>query len=223
MTSGAEGRNQRTGRGHGLDTAVVADTIRARIVGAQLAPGETLLQATLCSNLKVSRHVLRGALLSLHHAGLIEQKSERRTRVRVVEDSEVRDILEVMAVLEQVCAGRAAQRIAADGARRLRTRGKALVEAAGAQPASFVAAECALGLELARIACHQVAMDLLQVLHARIGASAAALPEGIEAQTVLASAWMNVIEAVCRGDEPGAVEAMERVQGARSPGRMGDR
>ena len=91
----------------------VVTRIRDLIIEGTLAPGARIHEGQLCQELGVSRTPLREALKFLASEGLIELVAARGAVVRKFTFKDVRDMLDVLAVLESF-AGRLACRVASD-------------------------------------------------------------------------------------------------------------
>jgi DNA-binding GntR family transcriptional regulator len=91
-----------------------ATALRNRIVSGDLTPGTPLREASLATELDVSRNTLREALRRLAAEGLIEQQLYKGAVVRTLSIDEVRDIytvrraLQLRAIEESAIAPRAA-------------------------------------------------------------------------------------------------------------------
>ena len=85
-------------------------TIRQRILGGDLAPGQVLQQRELATALGISTTPLREALRRLATEGLVELDSHRDARIAALRAEQARDLLEVRLALDPVAASLAAQR-----------------------------------------------------------------------------------------------------------------
>lgn len=88
---------------------VVAEELRAMIVRGELAAGERLLEDRLADELGVSRNPVREAIRSLEATGLVEVIPRRGAYVCRPDLDDVRNLLEVRAVLESFAAAKAAE------------------------------------------------------------------------------------------------------------------
>ncbi|WP_412517431.1 GntR family transcriptional regulator [Actinomadura madurae] len=90
-------------------TTTVFEAIRDNIVNARLAPGSRVSEASLASQLQVSKTPVREALLRLRHIGLVEPVGRG---LRVVRPSvrSIRDAYEYRAGIEATAARYAANR-----------------------------------------------------------------------------------------------------------------
>jgi len=89
---------------------VVTDALRKAILSKRLKPGERLIEEQLAADLGVSRNPVREALRVLESEGLVEISPRRGASVTSVSEEEAREIVEVRAALEGLCARLAARR-----------------------------------------------------------------------------------------------------------------
>lgn len=89
----------------------VADRIREMIRRGMLVKGQKISEKFLCDTMGVSRTPIRESLRILHSEGLVELIPHRGAFVRQPPMKEVRDMFEVMSVLEGTCARLAVQRM----------------------------------------------------------------------------------------------------------------
>jgi DNA-binding GntR family transcriptional regulator len=95
-------------------------TLRNKILSGDLAPGETLNQASLAPAIGVSTTPLREALRRLKSEGLVELDAHRDARVTALTAEEARDLLEVRRSLDPLAAALAAERRSKDDIRAIR-------------------------------------------------------------------------------------------------------
>jgi DNA-binding GntR family transcriptional regulator len=84
--------------------------VRGLILSGELAPGAVLPQATLAQTIGMSTTPLREALRRLKQDGLVELDAHRDARVRPLDATEARDLLELRRSLDPLAASLAAQR-----------------------------------------------------------------------------------------------------------------
>jgi DNA-binding GntR family transcriptional regulator len=84
--------------------------LRLAIINGQLLPGQRLVESELTGMFHVTRAAVRSALIFLEGEGLIEREFNRGARVRVITLSEAIEIIETRAVLDGLCAAKAAER-----------------------------------------------------------------------------------------------------------------
>src|SRR5262252_61898 len=82
----------------------VASRVRDMIIEGALAPGARIYEEQLAKTLGVSRTPMREALKTLASEGLIELAAARGALVKRFSPKDVRDMLDVLAVLESFAA-----------------------------------------------------------------------------------------------------------------------
>jgi DNA-binding GntR family transcriptional regulator len=97
----------------------VAALLRDAIVAGHLTPNQRLVEQDLARQYATNRAVVRGALTQLEEQRLLLREPNRGVRVRSFTAEEAAEILETRALLEGLIARRAAERIDADGERRI--------------------------------------------------------------------------------------------------------
>jgi DNA-binding GntR family transcriptional regulator len=85
--------------------------IADQIVGGELVPGTSLDETTLAERYGVSRTPVREALRELAAAGLVVHRPHRGAVVAAVTEERLLEMFQVMADLESLCAGYAAEHI----------------------------------------------------------------------------------------------------------------
>ncbi|GAA1877648.1 GntR family transcriptional regulator [Asanoa iriomotensis] len=105
------------------DTASVVHAIREAIVAGEFNPGQRLIESELSQRFSASRGTVRQALALLGNEGLAVSEANRGARVRPVSKAEAIEITEVRAVLEGLCARRAAANASAAERKELRELG----------------------------------------------------------------------------------------------------
>lgn len=94
----------------GRDPARVYDALRRMILDAELPPGTYVLHEELASRLGVSRTPIREALIRLEQEGLVEIKPRHGMRVVPVSIDDMREIYDLLTVLESLAAELVARR-----------------------------------------------------------------------------------------------------------------
>jgi DNA-binding GntR family transcriptional regulator len=84
--------------------------VRGLILSGDLAPGAVLPQAALAQTIGISTTPLREALRRLKQEGLVELDAHRDARVRPLDATEARDLLEMRRSLDPLAAALAAER-----------------------------------------------------------------------------------------------------------------
>lgn len=81
-------------------TEFVTDTIRYNILAGRIVSGEKIKESIISDELKVSRAVIREALIRLECEGLIEKQANRSANIISFDHKELRDLFELRRVLE---------------------------------------------------------------------------------------------------------------------------
>jgi DNA-binding GntR family transcriptional regulator len=84
--------------------------VRRLILSGELEPGAVLPQVSLAQTIGISTTPLREALRRLKQEGLVELDAHRDARVRPLDATEARDLLELRRTLDPLAASLAAQR-----------------------------------------------------------------------------------------------------------------
>ena len=84
--------------------------VRGLILSGELAPGAVLPQAALAQTIGISTTPLREALRRLSQEGLVELDAHKDARVRPLDATEARDLLELRRSLDPLAASLAAER-----------------------------------------------------------------------------------------------------------------
>ncbi len=114
---------------HLPETISVLDKLRMAIYRGELTPGQRLVETELASRYGTSRGAVREALVLLSNEGLVARERNRGAWVRPVSLAEAIEITEVRAVLEGLCAAKAAAAATRQDHQELRATGKAMTEA----------------------------------------------------------------------------------------------
>ncbi len=98
----------------------VFEQIRAHVLDGRFFPGQWLKQAELEELYQASRSEVRAALSSLTERGMVEYVKNRGFRVFNRTDDEIREITEMITVLETAAAAQAVERATAKDLQELR-------------------------------------------------------------------------------------------------------
>jgi DNA-binding GntR family transcriptional regulator len=98
------------GAGHLPLRQVVTNALRQAILGRRLKPGEHLVEERLAAELGVSRNPVREALRVLETEGLVDFSPRQGAFVTEFSGEQAREIVEVRAALEGLCARLATRR-----------------------------------------------------------------------------------------------------------------
>jgi DNA-binding GntR family transcriptional regulator len=85
----------------------LADALRERILGGELAPGRRLIERDLVEQYEVGRGTVRAALRQLESDGLVTVETHRGAFVRELDRDALRDLFELRTALEMESAYRA--------------------------------------------------------------------------------------------------------------------
>lgn len=108
----------------------LVDRLRLAIVHGELTPGQRLVEADLAERFASSRGAVREAIVLLENEGLITRQRNRGASVRPVSLEEAIEITEVRAVVEGLCAAKAAAGGTAADRKKLKSIGTAMRKAA---------------------------------------------------------------------------------------------
>ncbi|HEY1574852.1 MAG TPA: GntR family transcriptional regulator [Pseudonocardiaceae bacterium] len=118
-----------SGETEALAEVSLLDRLRLAIVHGELTPGQRLVEADLAMRFNGSRGAVREALVLLENEGLIARQRNRGASVRPVSLDEAIEITEVRAVLEGLCAAKAATGGTAADRRKLKSIATAMQKA----------------------------------------------------------------------------------------------
>lgn len=90
------------------ETVSLLDKLRMAIYHGELGPNQRLLESELAAKYDTSRGAVREVLVQLENEGLILRPRNRSASVRPVTPAEAVEITEVRAVIEGLCAAKAA-------------------------------------------------------------------------------------------------------------------
>ena len=111
----------------------VVERVRDAILTGELSPGQRLVEAELTERFATSRGTVRQALLHLEGLGLVTRERNRGARVRAITLEEAVEVTEARAVLEGLCAAKAAAGATDDEREELTELGRALERAVAAE------------------------------------------------------------------------------------------
>jgi DNA-binding GntR family transcriptional regulator len=185
--------------------------MRNAILEGALSPGQRLVEAELTARFDAKRGAVRQALIQLEGEGLVERERNRGARVRPISLPEAIEITEARAVLEGLCAAKAAENITEEGRESLREMGRrmqAAVDQGDIVSYSSMAQE--IHARIRELADQATVSDLLERLRyqiVRYHFSIALLPG--RPKTGLQE-HLDVIEAITRGSPEEAEDVMRR-------------
>lgn len=195
--------------GSRIAVEAVASGVRDGIVRGRYAPGQRLLESDLAAEHHASRGAVRSALVQLENEGVVLREPNRGARVRAISLEEAVEITEARAVVEGLCAAKAASRATDDDRERLRLLG---VELRDAVERSDVTTYSRVNQQVHHavrdIAGHGIAgalLDRLRTQSVRYHYTVALLPGR---PSVGLTEHLAVIDTVCAGDPDVAESTM---------------
>jgi DNA-binding GntR family transcriptional regulator len=189
--------------------AEVVSAVREGITQGRYAPGQRLPEADLVSLYRASRGTVRTALAQLENEGIVQRERNRGARVRPISLEEAVEITETRAVVEGLCAAKAAERATDADRARLRELGDRMRTAVenGDIP-TYSHTNQLVHRAVREISAHQTAglmLDRLRTQSVRYHFSVALLPGR---PAVGLKEHLDLIEAVCSGDPDVAEQTM---------------
>lgn len=183
----------------------IADQLSSRIVGAQFAPGERLLETELAFSYAVSRATVREALRLLEQRGLVQILPQRGARVTMLSVKELDDLFEVRASLLGSASRLAAERCTPEVGLALLTHLDGMRQLAR-DTEGYVAASAAMVDLVVRFSGNDVLVTYVRDLALRIGRYTRlglAMPARRRASIL---AWEGVLAAIVARDGKRAAE-----------------
>ncbi|WP_051581415.1 GntR family transcriptional regulator [Pseudonocardia acaciae] len=187
----------------------VVTAVRDGIMQGRYAPGQRLPESDLVSSCRASRGAVRNALAQLENEGIVVREPNRGARVRPISLEEAVEITETRAVVEGLCAAKAAGLATDADRRRLRELGGALRDAVDAGDVlTYSQVNQQIHRAVRDLSGHQTAgamLDRLRTQSVRYHYSVALLPGR---PAVGLREHLDVIEAVCSGSPELAEQTM---------------
>lgn len=187
----------------------VVTAVREGIMHGRYAPGQRLPEADLVSVYRASRGAVRTALAQLENEGIVQRERNRGARVRPISLEEAVEITEARAVVEGLCAAKAAQRATNADRARLRALGEDLrVAVEGADLMAYTRINQDVHHAVRELSAHTTAglmLDRLRTQSVRYHYTVALLPGR---PAVGLTEHLEVIETVCSGDPDLAEQTM---------------
>ncbi|MET8927257.1 GntR family transcriptional regulator [Streptomyces sp. NPDC004623] len=199
--------NQATGR---AGRSAVAGGIKEALAAGDMVPGQRLVEQELSEVFGATRSSVREALQDLAAEGLVELIPRRGARVRVISVEEAVQIAECRALLEGLCARRAAEYASDTVRRELQDIGADMRRAvADGDPDAYSVLNRRLHERVGEISGQKVAQALLDRMNGQMVRYQfrLALRPGRPAQSL--PQHLAIIDAVVAGD-PDAAEAAAR-------------
>ncbi|MGW0792487.1 GntR family transcriptional regulator [Streptomyces sp. NPDC002911] len=199
--------NQVTGR---TGRSTVSSGIREALAAGDMVPGQRLVEQELSEVFRATRSSVREALQDLAAEGLVELIPRRGARVRVISVEEAIQITECRALLEGLCARRAAEHASDEVRQELKGIGSAMSRAvADGDPDAYSVLNRRLHECIGEVSDQKVAQALLERMNGQMVRYQfrLALRPGRPAQSL--PQHLAIIDAVVAGD-PDAAEAAAR-------------
>jgi DNA-binding GntR family transcriptional regulator len=114
---------------HLPETVSLLDKLRMAIFHGELTPGQRLVETELAARYETSRGAVREALVLLSNEGLVSRQRNRGAWVRPVSLAEAIEITEARAVLEGLCAAKAAAVVTKQDLREFKVIAKKMTDA----------------------------------------------------------------------------------------------
>ena len=188
---------------------VVVTAVRDGIMQGRFAPGQRLPEADLVSLYDASRGAVRAALAQLESEGIVERERNRGARVRPISLDEAVEITEARAILEGLCAAKAAARATEGDRKRLRELGEELAETvANTDIMAYSRVNQLVHRAVRDISGHEIVgrlLDRLRTQSVRYHYTIALLPGR---PAIGLQEHLQIIEAVCAGDPDVAEQTM---------------
>jgi DNA-binding GntR family transcriptional regulator len=191
--------------------AFIVEQIRHAILANDLAPGQRLFTSELAELFGVTHETVRFALTDLIHEGLVESRGDRGARVRAVTLDEALHHLEVCALIEGLCVGRAAEKITDAEIAELRALAKQFERRARDGDLDGLAADADhIAATYLRIADQPIAAAVLERSRSCIARYQSRLGFWLSRPQPLAPFWLERAEAICRRDPEAARDSVRR-------------
>jgi DNA-binding GntR family transcriptional regulator len=187
--------------------------VRELILAGELEPGATLNQETLARVIGISTTPLREALSRLESEGLVQLGAHRDARVSPLTAEEARDLLELRLSLDPLAAGLAAERRSREDLRAIRAAANGLQPLDSDPDIASLVAHRRFHAAIYRASHNELLIATLDGLWDRADRyrrlALGVLPSR-ERRERTAAEHAELLDAVARGDAPGAADTMRR-------------
>ena len=147
----------------------VAERLRELIVRGELPPGARLNERLICERFGISRTPLREALKRLASQGLVELLPNRGAIVAPLDVAKIRDMLEVMGVLEAQAAEQACRNATDEDLSALRARHEEMLRCFRRRDlAAYFAANQRIHLQLVELSGNRTLAEIYATLNANV-------------------------------------------------------
>lgn len=187
----------------------VVEAVREAIVKGEYAPNQRLIETDLCERFGTSRFIARAALQELAARGLVEFQPNKGARVRNISLDEAIEITEIRMLLEAHVAARAAKRVTATEAARLRCIVADMhATVTGSDLLAYIDLNARLHATIRDVAAHPTAARLLAQLGDQTVRHQFILSLGPGRPSVSLPQHEAIVTAVTERDPAGAEQAM---------------
>lgn len=183
--------------------------LRLELLTGRLAPGQWLREQEIAESLSVSRTPVREAVRQLAQEGLLQIEANRGVRVRGLSLEEAVATYEVRSNLESMAASLAARNIDAAARAELQRHLRAMEAVDPEDQAEHIRTDNEFHALVARLSGNPVLEDLVEKLSERV-MRVKILTRDVNVSAVARAQHARIVEAISRGDEKAAAEAMSK-------------
>jgi len=188
----------------------IIERLRSDILSGELAPGQRLVEFSLCDRYECGRVAVRDALATLEAEGLVERATNRGATVRTITMEEVIEVTEARAALESLIAGHAANNVNDDEATELRSVISDMRAAVAASDATrYSELNSVLHQRIREISRHAIGAHLVANLRNRARHHQFRLAQKPGRAVASVEQHAAIVEAIANRDGAGATAAME--------------
>ena len=183
--------------------------LRRELLTGRLEPGQWLREQELAEALEVSRTPVREAIRQLAQEGLLQIEANRGVRVRGLSLEEAVATYEVRNRLESMAAGLAARNVNDEARAELSQHLEAMTAVDPEDQAEHIRTDNEFHALVARLSGNPVLEELVEKLSERV-MRVKILTRDVNVSADARAQHARIVEAICRGDEDAAAEAMSR-------------
>ena len=183
--------------------------LRRELLTGRLEPGQWLREQELAEALEVSRTPVREAIRQLAQEGLLQIEANRGVRVRGLSLEEAVATYEVRNRLESMAAGLAARNVNDEARAELSQHLEAMTAVDPEDQAEHIRTDNEFHALVARLSGNPVLEELVEKLSERV-MRVKILTRDVNVSADARAPHARLVEAISRGDEDAAAEAMSR-------------
>ena len=183
--------------------------LRRELLTGRLEPGQWLREQELAEALDVSRTPVREAIRQLAQEGLLQIEANRGVRVRGLSLEEAVATYEVRNRLESMAAGLAARNVTDEARAELSQHLEAMNAVDPEDQAEHIRTDNEFHALVARLSSNPVLEELVEKLSERV-MRVKILTRDVNVSAEARAQHTRIVEAISRGDEEAAAEAMSR-------------